>query len=94
LQAFAAGLEQFRLAHGLTQRIVARRAGISANYYQDIAHAQANPSLLVTLRLADAIGVSISELLAAPPESGDHRIVPVAELRALAAAVRPLIQHL
>jgi transcriptional regulator with XRE-family HTH domain len=94
LGAFAARLEQFRLARGLTQRVLSERAGISPAHYQEIAHAQANPTLLVSLRLADAVEVSIAELLAAPPASGDHRFVSAEELRALAAAVRPLIQHL
>jgi transcriptional regulator with XRE-family HTH domain len=86
LERLARRLESLRLERGLTQEAVAERAGISTNHYQDVAHARANPTVIVFLRLADALGVSVADLFEAPaPPSGEHRLVFTADLQELAA---------
>jgi hypothetical protein len=51
LEPLASRLEQLRL----TQRRLAALVKISTNHYEHIAHAQANPSVLVLPRLAGAL---------------------------------------
>src|SRR5258705_1176449 len=70
LAPFGWRLKSLRL--GLTQRALAERAKISTNHYQDTAHARANPTVMVLLSLANALGVSLVDLFdspAAPPEA-------------------------
>ena len=62
LQPFARRLESLRFERGLTQRNLAKRAGISANHYQAIAQAQRSPGVVVLLALAEALGVTVGEL--------------------------------
>jgi transcriptional regulator with XRE-family HTH domain len=75
LEPFARRLENFRLECSLTQRVLAHQAGISTNHYQDIAHANANPSAVVLLKLASALGVTMSELFDPQLRDSDGRIV-------------------
>src|SRR5262245_39184399 len=85
LEPFARRLESLRHERRLTQRALAERARISTNHYQDIAHAQANPTIIVLLRLAAALGVSVVDLFEAPPPlPDDYRLGLVADLRELA----------
>jgi transcriptional regulator with XRE-family HTH domain len=86
LEPFARRLEGLRLDRGLTQRALAARAHISTNYYHDIAHAQANPTVIVLLSLADALDVPVSDLFDCPePVNATRRVVSAADLRDLAA---------
>jgi transcriptional regulator with XRE-family HTH domain len=48
---------------GLTQKNLAERAGLSANYVSQIERGTANPRLLVMERLAKALDASVAELL-------------------------------
>jgi transcriptional regulator with XRE-family HTH domain len=76
LDGFGKRLESVRLQSGLTQDAVAKRAGISTNHYRDIAHANANPTVVVFLRLVEVLGVSIGELFDSPqPSATRHRMV-------------------
>ncbi|MPY90699.1 MAG: helix-turn-helix domain-containing protein [Luteitalea sp.] len=91
LEPFARRLERLRLERGFTQRALAERAKISTNHYQDIAHAHANPTVIVVLSLADALGVSVVDLFELPTQPPDnHRVVFVQDLRDLSAAHRHL----
>ena len=63
LEPLARTLERFRLERRLTQRALAKRAGISANHYQDISKANTNPTLGVLMHLAEALGVTVPRLL-------------------------------
>lgn len=57
-------LRRLRVAKGLTQTELARRAKITSEYVSLLeSHAKANPSLQVLQRLAKALGVSVAELL-------------------------------
>ena len=92
LEPFARRLESLRLKRGLTQRALAARADISANHYQDIAHAEANPTVIVLLRLAGALGVSLDDLFDWPPvtPTDERRPVLVDDLKRLVAAYEEL----
>lgn len=91
LVPFAKRLESLRLERGLTQRMLADSAQISANHYQEIAYARANPTVLVLLRLAEALGVSIVDFFDPPsPLPGRRRSVVVADLEMLVLAHRRL----
>jgi transcriptional regulator with XRE-family HTH domain len=95
LEPFARRLESVRRERGLTQRAVAERALISTTYYQDIVHGQANPTVIVALRLATALGVQLADLFeaAALQEPPDNiRRVFVADLRDLAITHRRLTE--
>lgn len=84
LEPFAKRLESLRLARGFTQRALAEGAQISTNHYQDIAHAHANPTIVVLLRLASALGVSVVDLFESrTPPPDDRRVVFLADLRDL-----------
>lgn len=48
---------------GLTQEELAERAGIDRTYLSEIERGQANPTYQVLVRLSEALGVSICDLL-------------------------------
>jgi len=48
---------------GLTQQEVGDRAGVSIRAFQSIEWGKVNPSYLVLLRVARAIGVSLQDLI-------------------------------
>lgn len=52
-----------RVDHSLTQEQVFLAASVNRSFYQQIEGGEANPSLETLLRIARAIGVTISELL-------------------------------
>jgi len=85
LQPLAQRLERLRLERGLTQGALARRAGISPNHYLDIAHAQANPTAIVLIKLAETLGAPVTDLFdSAPAEADEWRTVAAADLEDLA----------
>jgi transcriptional regulator with XRE-family HTH domain len=91
LEPLARRLEALRLQRGLTQRGIAKRAQISANHYQNIAHANANPGLTVLLRLVGALGVSVADLFE-PPLPDGRRLVLRENLTELADAQKQFVE--
>ena len=67
-----------RLEHGWTQAALAEQAGLSPNYIARLERGELGPSLYVAHRIARALGVGVSELLAA------HESPPPAVRRARA----------
>ncbi|HTQ02700.1 MAG TPA: helix-turn-helix transcriptional regulator [Polyangiaceae bacterium] len=67
--SLARALKQWRAARGLTQRALAGKAGIGEKYLSRIERALATPSVLVVLKLAQALDVRLEELLALPAAS-------------------------
>jgi DNA-binding XRE family transcriptional regulator len=63
LAPFARRLKAVRFWRRMTQRVLARRAGISVKYYGEIEHSHVNPTLSMVLRLAEALRVSVALLL-------------------------------
>ncbi|WBS05784.1 XRE family transcriptional regulator [Pseudoduganella sp. SL102] len=59
-----AALQRLRLARGLTLEDVSRIAGVSKSMLSQIEREKANPTIAITWRLANALGVAIGELLA------------------------------
>lgn len=59
----ASRLRKARLAKGLTQADVAKKAGISENHYAQIERGEKNPSVTTFENIIDAIGVSSAEIL-------------------------------
>lgn len=59
-----ATLQKLRLARGLTLEDLSRAAGVSKSMLSQIEREKANPTIAVAWRLANALGVTIGELLA------------------------------
>ncbi|MFL6673580.1 MAG: helix-turn-helix domain-containing protein [Massilia sp.] len=59
-----ASLQRLRLARGLTLEDLSRIAGVSKSMLSQIEREKANPTIAITWRLANALGVGIGELLA------------------------------
>lgn len=59
----ASRLRKARLANGLTQADVAKKAGISENHYAQIERGEKNPSVTTFEYIIKAIGVTSSEIL-------------------------------
>lgn len=59
-----ATLQRLRLARGLTLEDLSRIAGVSKSMLSQIEREKANPTIAITWRLANALGVPIGELLA------------------------------
>jgi XRE family transcriptional regulator, regulator of sulfur utilization len=62
----AANARQLRDARGLTQQQMARLSGLPRATWSNLESGSANPTLSVLHRVADALQVSLEELLAAP----------------------------
>lgn len=63
-------MQRLRLARGLTLEDLSRIAGVSKSMLSQIEREKANPTIAITWRLANALGVAIGELL-----SSDTRAV-------------------
>lgn len=57
-------LRELRQAVGLTQEAAAETSGVHAKHIQRVELGSANPTLATLVALADAYGVSLSELFA------------------------------
>ncbi|MRW84659.1 helix-turn-helix domain-containing protein [Pseudoduganella sp. FT26W] len=75
-----AALQRLRLARGLTLEDLSRIAGVSKSMLSQIEREKANPTIAITWRLANALGVQIGELLAtAERETETIRVVDAHE---------------
>ena len=61
---FGATLRRFRTSRGLSQEALAERAGLAADYLGFIERGENVPTLIVLLKLARALEVDASELVA------------------------------
>lgn len=78
--AVGATLQTLRQAHKLSLDELSRRAGVSKSMLSQIERNQANPTVAVLWRLANALGVELTEILASTPAaSGTPAITVVAE---------------
>ncbi|MEU5979249.1 XRE family transcriptional regulator [Streptomyces sp. NPDC047315] len=74
-QALARNLKRWRSERGFTLDALAARSGVSRGMVIQIEQARTNPSVGTTVKLADALGISIATLL--DHEQGPQvRIVP------------------
>ncbi|MEV8457290.1 XRE family transcriptional regulator [Streptomyces sp. NPDC052095] len=74
-QALARNLKRWRGERGFTLDVLAARAGVSRGMIIQIEQARTNPSVGTTVRLADALGVSVTALLDRAQDS-PVRLVP------------------
>jgi transcriptional regulator with XRE-family HTH domain len=63
LEAVSSNCRRFRKARGLTYEALAKRSSISKGMLVEIEKGRANPSIAIVCRLANALGVSLAELL-------------------------------
>jgi transcriptional regulator with XRE-family HTH domain len=61
-------VKQFRQARRLTQEQVAERAGLSTKFVGEVERGRANPALTTLASIADALGVSLIDLIAVDAE--------------------------
>jgi transcriptional regulator with XRE-family HTH domain len=74
MDALAANLKQHRKAAGLTQGQLAGKAGIPRASLANMEQAESNPGIESVVAVANALGVSLDELLTPPPQ---HRYFKV-----------------
>lgn len=75
-QALARNLKKCRGERGFTLDALAARAGVSRGMIIQIEQARTNPSVGTTVKLADALGVSITTLLDHEPTPRVHVVLP------------------
>ena len=63
-RAFGEAVRALRAMRGISQQGLAQRCGLDRTYISGIERGARNPSLTNILRIADALGVSASELFA------------------------------
>ena len=79
-----ATLQRLRLARGLTLEDLSRIAGVSKSMLSQIEREKANPTIAITWRLANALGVPIGELLSSEVRPVDLiRVVDAHEIPTL-----------
>ena len=66
-----ATLQKMRLERGLTLEDLSRTAGVSKSMLSQIEREKANPTIAVAWRLANALGVSMAELLSSEAPQRD-----------------------
>jgi transcriptional regulator with XRE-family HTH domain len=62
--AFARVLREHRKAQGVTQELLAEKAGLHPTYVGLVERCLRNPSLNVAKAMADGLGVPLSEMIA------------------------------
>lgn len=60
----AQNLKKVRIQKGLTQSVLAEKAGISTNYYARIERAEVSPTIETVEKISKALKVKSSEFLA------------------------------
>jgi len=56
-------LKRIRTAKGITQGDIVRKLGMGRGFISNIENGKANPTLSTIAKLAEAIGVSVGELM-------------------------------
>jgi transcriptional regulator with XRE-family HTH domain len=74
LRTVAHNVRLARTRAGLSMEELSRRAQVSKGALVALENAQGNPNLATLVRLADTLGISVSDLMQGPPE-GHVRIV-------------------
>lgn len=64
LVALGMAIRATRQARGLSQEELAHRSEVDRSYMSSIERGTQNPGLMVVIRIASAIGISLSELAA------------------------------
>jgi len=56
-------IRHIRLSGGLTLEDLSERAGLSAKYVSEVERGEKNPTYLVLIQIADAIGINTRDLV-------------------------------
>lgn len=80
VSAFAKRLRELRIERGLSQAKLARKTGVNLSYLNKLERAEAAPGLDLVARLADGLGVSVSDLVSPGIETRE----PLSAMRAFA----------
>lgn len=70
-------VRQFRAARNWSLEVLAGASGVSRSMLSQIEREQTNPTLAVTLRIAQAFGMSVGELLEMPGASSNVTVIRV-----------------
>ena len=81
-----ARIREIRKRQGLSQEMLAERAGISAQYISNIERGRENPTLDLMLRLSGALKVSLGEICDYETEKMDQKKMRTAILELLRTA--------
>lgn len=73
-ELFGSALRRVRRERGLSQEALAEATGLSANFVGEMERGLKAPGLVVVVRLARALGVSIHELLVDFTDSAIRRL--------------------
>jgi len=76
MDALAENLKQQRKRANLTQAELAEAAGLPRATVANLEQVGANPSVSTIVAVAKALGISIDELLAPPPEHRYYKVLP------------------
>ena len=80
VSAFAGRLRELRQRRGLSQARLAAKAAVNLSYYNKLERAEAEPGLELIGRLAEALGIPISDLVSVEASKRE----PLPALRSLA----------
>ena len=67
LRVVGLNLRNARLRKDLSQEALANEAGVAMNYVSGIERGVQNPTVMVLFRLAEVLGIGVSQLFAAVP---------------------------
>ena len=73
LRALGANIRELRTASDLTLEDLASEAGLSVTYLGQTERGQRNPSVLVLWRVAEALGITLDQLVAPDPGRRSRR---------------------
>jgi transcriptional regulator with XRE-family HTH domain len=73
LRALGANIRERRTAGDLTLEDLANEAGLSVTYLGQTERGQRNPSVLVLWRIAEALGITLDQLVAPDPGPRSRR---------------------
>src|SRR5262245_62525300 len=68
-------VKQLRTARGWSLETLAQTSGVSRSMLSQIEREQANPTLAVTLRIAQAFGMSLGDLLEMPSATSSVTVI-------------------
>ena len=72
---FGARVKQLRSSRGWSLEALANASGVSRSMLSEIEREQANPTLAVTMRIAQAFGMSLGELLEMPTATSSVNVI-------------------
>jgi transcriptional regulator with XRE-family HTH domain len=84
VSSFGSTVRQLRESQGWSQEVLAERADLNRSYIGELERGQAIPSLLTLKKISNALGVSLSNLLAHTERIAQTRLVRGIELTAIA----------